>query len=134
MSLTKESADASVSPKDFSLGQHFNSTSLGSEATKAPLSTYFTKDLSLIGASYSTNVQMEDYLTAPFALATDRFSLLPLYAEVSELDEVFTSYKNLTSTMSKFATPTSIISTAGLSPRSYLSVFNNFRSDFDDFS
>jgi hypothetical protein len=135
MTINKDSTTGvTTTPKDLSLEKEFQLNNLDNDLTSLPLTTKTLKDSSLIGSYYSNSVQMEDYVTNPYALSTQKFALMPLYAELSELDDSFNSFKGLSALMSKFSSPALGFTTSGLSSRSYISVFNNFRSDFEDFN
>lgn len=129
-----QSADHTPSSRDFKLDKQFYSSTLGLEVENCPLSSKVLKDLSLSGSYYGNSIQMEDYLVKPSQVATQNFSLLPLQADLNELDESFSNFKGINSLFSKFSVLPLGTATSSLAPRSYLSVFNNFRSDFEDFS
>ncbi len=129
-----QSADHNSSTKDFKLEKQFYSSTLGLEVDSCPLTSKVLKDLSLSGSYYGNSIQMEDYLLKPSQVATQNFALLPLQADLNEIDESFTNFKGLNTVFSKFSVlPLGTVS-SGLAPRSYISVFNNFRSDFEDFT
>lgn len=135
MMLNKDSnSGSSVTPKDLSLEKEFQLDNLDNDFSVLPLSGKVVKDVSLIGSYYSNSIQMEDYLSNPNLLPTQKFALMPLYSELSEIDESFNSFKGLNALVSKFSNPLLSFSSPGLSTRSYISVFNNFRSDFEDFN
>lgn len=119
--------------KDFGLGNRFVSSTLGVELEKEPLSYGVIKDLSLSGNHYTNSIQMNDYVTAPHTIQTQNFSLMPAYAEISDMDDSYAASKGLTELFSKSATLALGRTTSGLSARSYISVFNSFRSDFENF-
>lgn len=91
------------------------------------------KDTSLIGNFYANSVQLEDNLTSPSTLTTKSYFLFPVHGELSDLDGSFSNFKTLPSLLSKFSTIS--IGTFHFEPipRSYISVFNSFRSDYEDF-
>jgi hypothetical protein len=123
-----------ISPKDFSLEKHFYSSTLGLEANSKYLTSAAVKDLSLTGSFYTNSVQLEDYSLVPSLLSTLNFSLLPVYSELNEMDDSFSNFKTLAALSNKFSTSTLLVANSGLAPRSYLSTFNHFRSDYSDFS
>ena len=129
-----QSADHTPSARDFKLEKQFYSSTLGLEVDNCPLTSKTLKDLSLSGSYYGNSIQMEDYLVKPSQLATQNFALLPLQADLNELDESFSNFKGINSLFSKFSVLPLGTATSTLAPRSYISVFNNFRSDFEDFS
>ena len=135
MTISKDvSASQAVSPKDTALAKQFYTSNLDSDMVTSPLSNSTAKDSTLTGSYYGNSIQMEDATSNPSALSTQNFALFPIYAELNELDDSFASYKGLNGVFSKFsALPVGTLS-SGSSPRSYMSVFNNFRSDYEDFS
>ena len=135
LTLSQESSTvAPTSQKDVGLEKSFLTSNLGSDITKRPLIEAFNKDTSILGEYYSGGVQMEDYVQNPNLIPTRDFSLYPLQAEMSDLDDSLLALKGLTDLMSKFSSPVVGLDATRLSPRSYLSVFNNFRSDYEDFT
>jgi hypothetical protein len=56
-----------------------------------------------------------------------------LYSELSEIDDSFSSFKSFYKWFLKFSNIMLLNSTPGFLPRSYISIFNTFRSDLDDF-
>jgi len=135
MTLNKDVLQgSSTSPKDSSLEKEFQVNNINPEAAGSLLLNKATKDLSIIGSHYSNSIQMEDYVSDPKGFPTSKFALMPLYAELSELDDSFAAFKGVSSTLSKFSSPALGYTGLGLTSRSYISVFNNFRSDFEDFN
>lgn len=135
MTLSKNSSSAHVpSPKDFGLEQHFQNSSLGFEDSIKPFPSPTLKDVSLAGNFTANSIQLGDYVQKPMLLPTQNFSLVPAYVELNELDDSFANYKSSSALLGKFSTTPLGSSGMGLSPRSYVSVFNHFRSDFDDFT
>jgi len=135
MTMSKDQNSAqSTSPKDFGLEKQFSSSTLGLDMIDKPLTAKILKDLSISGSYYGNSIQMEDYTLKPSQLASYNFALLPLHADLSELDESFSTFKGLNSLFSKFSVAPLGSSSLGLSPRSYISVFNHFRSDYEDFN
>lgn len=135
MMLNKENSSGTpTTPKDLSLEKEFQLNNLDNDCATLPLTGKPMKDTSLIGSYYSNSVQMEDHLANPGLLPTQKFALMPLYSELSEIDDSFNAFKGLNTLMSKFSNPAVGFSSPGLATRSYISVFNNFRSDFEDFN
>ena len=120
--------------KDIGLGNHFYSSVLGSEIGSKNVFTPTIKDISVTGEFYSNSIQLDDYTQAPSLVTPSNLALLPIYSELGDIEESFVNYKALAPFFSKFSTPTFIASGYGLGVRSYISVFNNFRSDFSDFN
>lgn len=123
-----------VSLKDAGLGKHFYYSTLGSETYGEDLVAPSMKDLSLVGDFYASSVQLEDYVQRPTQINAINFALLPIYSDLNDTDDVFANFKSLSPFFSKFSSPIVLTSSQGLGARSYVSVFNNFRGDFVDFS
>ena len=132
MTISKNANSQSPnSPKMLGLEKQFLTSTLGVEPLAA---AKVVKDLSTLGESYSNSIQMEDYTLNPLTVQTQNFSLLTLYGDLLELDETYSNFKSVNSIFSKTATPTLGMSTNSMATRSYISVFNSFRSDFEDFT
>ena len=135
VSIAKDTVTpARVSLKDAGLGKYFYSSTLGSETSSENLVTPAMKDLSLVGDFYASSVQLEDYIQKPTLINASSFALLPIYSELNDTDDVFTNFKYFSPFFNKFSTSLVLASGQRLSARSYISVFNSFRSDFVDFS
>jgi hypothetical protein len=135
MTINKNTiAQATASAKSVSLEKQFLTNTLGVEDAPKVNSPKEIKDLSLLGGYYSNGIQMEDYAANPGATQTQKFSLLPIYGDMFELDESYSSFKAINSLFSKTATPVLASVTNSTATRSYISVFNFFRSDFEDFA
>jgi len=119
------------SPKILGLEKQFLTNTLGIDSL---VTTKTVKDLSTLGSSYSNSVQMEDYTLNPLTIQTQNFSLFTLYGDLLELDETYSNFKSVSAVFNKTASPTLGISTNSMATRSYISVFNSFRSDFEDFT
>ena len=135
MTLSKNVSNAQAStPKEVRLDKEFYTSVLGLEPTSPYLSASYTKDLSLLGEAYASGVQMEDAITSPADISTRNFAPLTLYADLNEIDDSASEFRNLNQLSASNANLLLGTSSRGLAPRSYLSVFNYFRSDFDNFS
>jgi hypothetical protein len=135
MTLSKNSiTNHSLTLKDLGLSKQFYLKTLGLDPSETYLTSKTLKDLTIPGQIYVNSIQLEDYPVTPSTLTTQNFSLLPTYTELSELDESFKGYKGLIGLVDKSSNHLTGMYTSGLAPRSYLSVFNYFRSDFDDFT
>jgi heme/copper-type cytochrome/quinol oxidase subunit 2 len=92
------------------------------------------KDVSLIGQLYSNSLESDDFTSTSDLMLLKNFSIFPNIDLFSNFDEFVTSYKNLqtltNSSLGAVATTPNWFNT----PSSYLSVFNMFRSDFEDFN
>jgi hypothetical protein len=135
MTLSKNvSSSQAATPKEVALDKFFHSSVLGLEPTAPYLSSSVTKDVSLLGEAYASGVQMEDSLIAPTDMLTRNFSAFTLYADLNEIDDSATELRNLNYLTGSNANMFLGASAQSLAPRSYISVFNYFRSDFDSFS
>jgi hypothetical protein len=76
---------------------------------------------------------MEDYPQSPVTLRMGDYSNFSLYSEANEVDESFIAFKFFLRWFVKLSNATLVNSSVGFIPRSYISVFNSFRSDLDDF-
>jgi len=123
-----------VGAKDFGLEKPFYQTVIGNEPKLKPLTGPSVKDLSLIGLFYANNIQLEDSLAKPSLMNSNSFALLPFMSEALESDETFSSHKSLLSLFNKYSSTALSLSSPYLNPRSYISVFNHFRSDYEDFT
>ena len=92
------------------------------------------KDLSSVGPNYGLSIQMEGYSVNPTTTSTENFALLPLFAELNEAEESFTSFKQIGYLRNTPQTPGLVLNPHTFGSRSYASVFNTFRSDFLDFN
>jgi len=135
MTLNKEqSSNQTISAKELGLEKQFRVSNTGVDIAAKPLTTKALKDTSLTGNFYGNSIQLEEYPFNPNQIATQNFALYPLHNDFVDIDETFTTFKGLSSLISKFAVTPLGSSTPALSPRSYISVFNHFRSDYEDFN
>ena len=135
MTLSKNMSNSqAATPKEIRLDKEFYASVLGLEPTSPYLSASSTKDLSLLGEAYASGVQMEDAVMSPADISTRNFAPLTLYADLNEIDESASEFRNVNQLSASNGNLLLGTSSRGLAPRSYLSVFNYFRSDFDNFS
>ena len=135
MNISKEFlSQPKISLKDAILLTQFIEENLGLEPDVKLPAEKPAQDIESLGNFYSNSVQMDDAITDPLKLNLIQFELFPVYAELNEIDESFSSFKGLTSLFSKFSSTSLGSSEFTLPPRSYASVFNHFRSDYDDFT
>jgi hypothetical protein len=135
MTLSKNCRAGQLIPlKEFDLNKMFTENEIDSEAEMKPLLVPLTKDLSSVGEFYNNSIQLEDTMHHPSSLNTFNYTLLPFYSDLIELDETASHFNSVQPLLTKLGTSPFGISTLGLNPRSYLSVFNSFRSDFGDFT
>jgi hypothetical protein len=123
-----------TSKKELALSNYYKSNTLGFTDTDQPLTAPVLKDLSATGSYYANSIQMEDYVADPLMLSTDNLGRLNVSADLNDLDDTYSTFKGLSSLFSRFSTTPLSVTTDSLSTRSYLSVFNYFRSDYEDFS
>jgi hypothetical protein len=128
------SNDQLVTPKDIALDKQFFTNNIDLDLTKTPLTEKLPKELTSTGVFYGNSIQMEDSMANPKLVNSSNFALFPLHTELSEIDDSFASFKGLNSLFSKFSSIPMGTLSLGNAPRSYISVFNHFRSDYEDFS
>ena len=135
MNLKSENSKSQIVPKkDFGLEQQFHNLSTGAELTAKSLTSIPTKDLHPSNQFYTNSIQMEDYVTTPGRLTLQNFVLFPIFNDLNELEDSFLSFKGLEMLTNKLGSNFVGQSTWSLAPRSYISVFNSFRSDLIDFT
>lgn len=92
------------------------------------------KDVSLIGQFYINSVENDDFFSQANLMLLRDFFIYPNSDIFTTIDDLTLSYKALqTLSKSSFNHPVSLTTFSNL-PSSYLSVFNNFRADFEDFN
>lgn len=135
MTLSKNyKAGQHASLKETELNKTFTDNEIGANASNKPLLSSLTKDLSSVGEFYNNSIQLEDTMHSPNSLNTSNYALLPFYSDLLELEETASHFSSVQPLFTKLGTSSFGVSTLGLTPRSYLSVFNSFRSDFEDFT
>lgn len=135
MNLSKNfSKDFETTKEEMIYDRQFLESNLNLKLSNQILVSKIKNDKCLVGESYGTSVQMEDFIKNPQTMLLKDFALLPIYQDVADLDESFNSFMSIKALFSKFSTTSLGISNGSLTPKSYISVFNNFRSDYDDFS
>lgn len=77
---------------------------------------------------------MEEYSLNPTTTTTSNFVLFPFYAELNEMDETFNGFKQIPYLFFTADAPNLMMDSTLFGARSYVSVLNNFRSDFIDFN
>jgi len=98
------------------------------------LSTPLNKDLSMVGNFYSNTIAFDDFISPASLISTRDFALFPLYNNAIAFDDSYSTYKN---SLTLFNNNSSFFLNNNFNfvyPQSYLSVLNNFRADYDDFS
>lgn len=123
-----------VTPKHIRYDLYFYPENIEEDLTTLPMTTPIIKDLSLVGEFYANNVEFDDFISPSNLLTTDKFSLFPLTENATLIDDSYVDSKNL---LALHNTNSSFYLNVGLNapyPQSYISILNNFRADFDDFS
>jgi len=93
------------------------------------------KDVNSVGKTYSNSFYLDDYITPTNLLISKNFYFLPLFSGINNLDDSYESLKYLNYFYNNNGNKIFLNSiNNSFLPHSYLSVFNSFRSDFDDFS
>ena len=77
---------------------------------------------------------MEGYSINPTTTPTTDFALFPLFAELNEAEESFAGFKQTSYLRNAPQVPGLVLNPHSFGSRSYISVFNTFRSDFLDFN
>lgn len=104
-----------------------------SAATKLLLTPSY-KDVSVLGQFYTNSIESDDFFSQSNLTLLKDFFIYSSNDMFSGVEDLSTTYKTLqTGFKSSLNTPISLNTFANL-PTSYLSVFNNFRADFEDFS
>lgn len=134
LSLTNSINRVSIlTGKDLTLEKYFHKFTLGYDLNSNLSLNSIIKDLSSQSTVYSNSIQMEEYLPTPSHLFLNNYSYLSLYSELSDLEDSFMSFKMFYKWLTQFSTNIFINNSVGFTPRSYISVFNAFRSDLEDF-
>lgn len=135
MSINKEFlSQQNTSAKDLTLNNQFTDNNTGGDSRVSVSVNKTAKSSDLSGSVYSNSIHMDDSIANPSNLNLGSFELLPIYAELNDIDESFTSFKGLSGLFSKFSNVALGSTSSGVTPRSYASVFNHFRSDYEDFT
>jgi hypothetical protein len=135
MSISKDAQRPQTSSgMNATLSGYFRPTTLGVDSLPAPLVDAALTDISTTGNFYANSIQLEDSLAVPSLTPTNHFSVLPVHGDLSDMDDSFYNYKSITALINKFSSPTIGASSSSVGARSYLSVFNYFRSDYEDFN
>jgi heme/copper-type cytochrome/quinol oxidase subunit 2 len=91
-------------------------------------------DLSSAGTFYANSIQMDDLISPANLMNTKDFALFPIVSNIMLTDDTYMSQKHLSAIFAKNSSILFNFNTLFNYPQSYLSVLNNFRADFDDFS
>jgi hypothetical protein len=118
----------------FLAAQLFYKANLQLNLTQRALVTPALRDLSTVGNFYANNVQMDDYISPANLMNTKDFVIFPMISGLNSSDDSYISSKGLTQLYSKNSSILLNFNTSFNYPQSYMSVLNNFRGDFEDFS
>jgi hypothetical protein len=131
-----DNATLTVDPtaNKFLASQLFYKANLSLDLTQKALVTPAFRDLSTVGNFYSNNVQMDDYISPANLMNTKDFAIFPMISNLTSSDNSYVSSKGLAQLYAKNSTLLLNLNTSFNYPQSYLSVLNNFRGDFEDFS
>lgn len=131
-----DNATLTVDPtaNKFLASQLFYKANLSLDLTQKALVTPAFRDLSTVGNFYSNNVQMDDYISPANLMNTKDFAIFPMISNLTSSDNSYVSSKGLSQLYAKNSTLLLNLNTSFNYPQSYLSVLNNFRGDFEDFS
>ena len=99
-----------------------------------PLFLPIHKETSLVGQFYMNSLESDDFTTPADLTLLKNFNIFSVIDSLTSTDESFNSYKNLSSLTSAASNALLYNGFSENTPVSYLSLFNNFRADFDDFS
>lgn len=99
-----------------------------------PLINSAYKDVSLAGRYYANQIQLDDFISPTPLLNTKDFSLFPLLNDSLLIDDSYINNIFNKSVYNTYANSLLNMKTNFSTPQSYMSVLNNFRADFDDFS
>jgi len=110
--------------------QDLNNTLISHQTISSPIKTTWLST----GSIYPNSIEFDDF-TTPFSfLKTGDYYQYPLLSDFSENDDSYLNYKRLLELNSSFSTLLLGTGSKGFLPYSYLSVLNNFRSDYEDFT
>jgi hypothetical protein len=84
--------------------------------------------------SYPVSTGFDEYATIPGHVKTNDFATIPLVAELMENDESYSSFKQFIFFSNWVDSLTLGLGQKSASPASYISIFNNFRGDYEDFN
>ena len=88
----------------------------------------------MAGNFYANNIQLDDYITPANLVNTRDFSLFPIINDANMIDDSYTNTKYMVDMLNKNSSLVLNLTTNFNYPQSYLSVLNNFRADYYDFS
>ena len=128
-----DSKPATSGHKVDSLMQNFYTSTLGLEGNSMASMNSKLQDMSAQHTLYTNSIQMEDFIYSPEHSLLKDYVNCSLYSELSELEDSFVAVKTFCRWFFNASSTVFFNTAVGLSTRSYMSVFNAFRSDFEDF-
>lgn len=92
------------------------------------------KDTNSIGQTYSNSFYLDDQINPSNLINLKNFFYLPLFSAFNNLEDSYESFKYLNYIYNNNNKIYLNINNSNFLPYNYISVFDSFRSDFDDFS
>jgi hypothetical protein len=92
------------------------------------------KDVSITGQFYTNSIENDDFFSPANLTLLKDFYNYPNSDLFSTVDDLTLTYKTTQALLKTSFTNPATLNTFFNTPSSYLSVFNNFRADFEDFS
>ena len=118
----------------FTLDRRYWIKNLNLKRPNYALTRSVLRDLSTTGRFYANNIQLDDYITPANLVNTRDFSLFPIINDATMIDDSYTNTKYMVDMLNKNSSLVLNLTTNFNYPQSYLSVLNNFRADYYDFS
>lgn len=123
-----------LTKNDIRFDQNFLSSNSGLSDTLKSLIKPNSKDVSLSGQFYFSSIEADDFIQSSGLTPLKSFYIYPITDNFVSIDDSFSSYKNLSSFVKNVSNSLLFAHPMFNTTSSYLSVFNNFRSDFEDFN
>lgn len=92
------------------------------------------KDVSLAGQFYTNTIDTDDFIPQAQLTSTKNFVIFPTIETLATQDEAINFYKNVQKVSNNILNTTTLNNVFSNNTSSYLSVFNHFRSNFEDFT
>jgi hypothetical protein len=92
------------------------------------------KDTNSIGQTYSNSFYLDDQINPSNLINLKNFFYLPLFSSFNNLEDSYESFKYLNYIYNNNNKIFLNVNNSSFVPYNYISVFDSFRSDFDDFS
>ena len=94
----------------------------------------FFKNTNSIGNFYANTFYLDDFINPSNLLPSKNFFFLPLFSVINTLDDSYESLKYLNYFYNSNSKISLNLNNNNFQPYSYITVFDTFRSDYDDFS